>query len=327
MLQNIRIRHFKSIEDIALDLRRVNLFIGKPNVGKSNILEAISLLGLPYARNSIQDLVRIETAADLFYDQDTAKKIFIEADDVTLSIVFAGASFTFDARDRKSNELMFQQSINYNGTLSGGTSYGALRLYEKIKFYKFAPQSKFSNLRTEFLWPPYGDNLAVMLQVLPDLKKAVTDLLADFGFRAVFKPQENKIEIAKQVGDVIITYPYSLISDTLQRVIFYYAAMLSNKDSVLIFEEPESNSFPYYTKFMAERIALDSSNQYLISTHNPYLLASLAEKTPREDLAMFVVGFDHYQTKAVRLNNEQVEEVLDLDASVFFNLEKYIKTS
>ncbi|TSC78429.1 MAG: hypothetical protein G01um101433_236 [Parcubacteria group bacterium Gr01-1014_33] len=331
MIKIVKIQQFKSIAKLVLEPRRVNLFIGKPNVGKSNILEAIALLGLPYAVNNIKEVVRIETAPDLFYDQDTAKKISIEANEVALSITFEGSGFKIDARGREgdgftSQGFMFQRTINYDGNL-GSMSQGEIGLHEQIKFYKFLTQTNFPGRRTEFLWPPYGNNLMVMLQVLDDLKKVVADLLAGFGFRLLFKQQEGKIEIAKQVGDVIITYPYSLVSDTLQRVIFYYAAMLSNKDSVLIFEEPESNSFPYYTKFMAERIALDTPNQYFISTHNPYLLSSIAEKTPKDELAIFVVYFDDYQTKAVRLSGDQVQEVIDLDASIFFNLEKYTEKS
>lgn len=35
----VEIKNFKSIKDLRLDCKRVNIFIGKPNVGKSNILE------------------------------------------------------------------------------------------------------------------------------------------------------------------------------------------------------------------------------------------------------------------------------------------------
>lgn len=41
MIGNLGIRNFKSIKDLDLDCRRVNLFIGEPNTGKSNILEVL----------------------------------------------------------------------------------------------------------------------------------------------------------------------------------------------------------------------------------------------------------------------------------------------
>ena len=40
--------------------------------------------------------------------------------------------------------------------------------------------------------------------------------------------------------------PYSSAADTLQRIIFYKTAIASNKDSILLFEEPEAHSFPPY---------------------------------------------------------------------------------
>jgi hypothetical protein len=87
-----------------------------------------------------------------------------------------------------------------------------------------------------------------------------------------------------------------LASDTLRRIIFYTVAIASNKDSVLVFEEPESNAFPYYTKYLGERIALDKTNQFFIATHNPYLLSAIIEKGRKEDVQVFITYFRDYQT-------------------------------
>ena len=47
--ENIKIENFKSLRHIELnDCKRINIFIGKPNVGKSNILEALSLFSLTH---------------------------------------------------------------------------------------------------------------------------------------------------------------------------------------------------------------------------------------------------------------------------------------
>lgn len=53
MIQQISINGFKSIPDMTLELGRVNCFIGANGVGKSNILEAIGVLGA--AANGIVD--------------------------------------------------------------------------------------------------------------------------------------------------------------------------------------------------------------------------------------------------------------------------------
>ena len=51
MTTRIEIKNFKSVKHVVLkNCKRINLLIGKPNVGKSNILEALSAFSLPYAR-------------------------------------------------------------------------------------------------------------------------------------------------------------------------------------------------------------------------------------------------------------------------------------
>jgi len=94
---------------------------------------------------------------------------------------------------------------------------------------------------------------------------------------------------------------------------------------VIIFEEPEAHAFPYYTKFLAERIALDKTNQYFVSTHNPYFLLSVLEKAPKEDVGIFITYFEDHQTKVKPLSEKEMEEVLDLNASIFFNLDQFLE--
>jgi len=146
-----------------------------------------------------------------------------------------------------------------------------------------------------------------------ELKSTVSQIFETFGFKLVFKPQEDKIEVLKYYEDILVSYPYSLASDTLQRVVFYLTAIDSNKDSILVFEEPESHAFPYYTKFLAERIALDkNNNQYFISTHNPYLLLSILEKAHKDDVAIFITYFENFQTKVKLMSEKELEEIMDL---------------
>lgn len=72
-LTSVSIKNFKSVKSVTLsDCRRINVLIGKPNVGKSNILEALALFDVPYMVNSsnksLRNLLRIENTADLFHN-------------------------------------------------------------------------------------------------------------------------------------------------------------------------------------------------------------------------------------------------------------------
>jgi AAA15 family ATPase/GTPase len=98
--------------------------------------------------------------------------------------------------------------------------------------------------------------------------------------------------------------------------------MASNKNSVLVFEEPESNAFPYYTKYLGERIALDETNQFFIATHNLYLLSAIVEKGRKEDVQVFITYFKDYQTKVKPLTPDEVAELMEADP--FFNLDRFI---
>jgi hypothetical protein len=108
---------------------------------------------------------------------------------------------------------------------------------------------------------------------------------------------------------------------------FYFAAIYSNGESVITFEEPEAHAFPYYTKNLAERIALDTNkNQYFIATHNPYFLTSILEKTPKDEIAIFLTYIDHHQTKVKILSEEGMKKILRMDTDVFFNIENLLET-
>lgn len=114
--------------------------------------------------------------------------------------------------------------------------------------------------------------------------------------------------------------------ETLQRIIFYLTILHSNKNSVIAFEEPEAHVFPYYVKFLAERITFDDKdNQFFISTHNPYFAISIIEKTMSNDINVFLTYLENYQTKVKALTQKQIEELLDLGAGLFFNIETFLE--
>jgi hypothetical protein len=153
-------------------------------------------------------------------------------------------------------------------------------------------------------------------------KQTVKNIFEKFGYRINLRPEEGKIDIAKELEDVLVSFPYSISSDTLQRLVFYLTAIQSNRDSVITFEEPEAHAFPYYTKYLAERIALsEQNNQYFIATHNPYLLMSILEKAAKSDVGIFVAKLKDYQTKIIPLSEEKKMEILEMGSDVFLNLE------
>ncbi|RLG59549.1 MAG: ATPase [Candidatus Hydrothermarchaeota archaeon] len=321
MIETLEIANFKSIKHLRLDCKRINIFIGKPNSGKSNILESLGIFSFPY--KDLRSFVRFESPSNLFYDENIEEKVTIKADNNILEIEFKEGSFRGKGINIKQKTGILDFNIDYEG--SGSYSYSEEWRYPPIKFYRFVVRKDFPRKESEFLLPPSGENLLAIFLTHKELRKVIANIFSEYGLRIVLKPQENKIEVQKEIEDIIISYPYSLVSDTLQRVVFHLVAIETNKNSVIIFEEPEAHAFPYYTKFLAERMALDKKNQYFISTHNPYFILSILEKASSEELGIFITYFEDYQTKIKSLSKEEIEELMGLGADLFFNIERFLE--
>ena len=316
MIKKLEIENFKSIKHLKLDCKRINVFIGEPNTGKSNILETLGLLSHIYYGH-LEDFLRFESMSNLFYDENLKDKIEIKFDENAFQVEFKNGNFI-------GVDNLGKRVFKYDYSARGSKS--SLPKLRPFKFYRFKVRRNFPSQESEFLLPPSADNLLAIILTHKELRKLIKQIFDEYGLKVVLKPQENKVEVQKEVEDIIIFYPYSLVSDTLQRIIFHLVAIETNKDSVIAFEEPESHAFPYYTKFLAERIALDkNNNQYFISTHNPYLLFPLIEKTPKNEIGIFVTYFEDYQTKVKILSEKDLEKIMELDVDMFFNIEKFIK--
>lgn len=324
MLKNLKIQNFKSIKDLSLEFGRVNIFIGEPNTGKSNILESIGILSFNYTRNLI-DFVRLENMSNFFYDnrQEHEVKIIYDINGVHSFILkfINGKYYGTSQGFLDSAFFHFEYDYKRDGTLEWDNN-----LNSPIKFYKFKVLNNYQNQDSRFLMPPCGENLLQVLITYDSLSNEVSDIFNNYGYKILLRESENKIDILKDDRNKLISLPYSLVADTLQRMVFYLAAIETNKDSVLIFEEPESFAFPFYTVQLAEKIGRFNTNQFFISTHNPYFLTSIVEKTPIDDIRVFITSFSDYQTKVKTLSKEELTEVIDLGASVFFNLDKFIES-
>lgn len=328
MVQDLEIKNFKSLKDLNLTCRRMNVFIGKPNSGKSNILESLALFSYSYETESgenltdfIKSIIRFETPADLFNDYDLKDEIAIKTDVSSANIVYENgivrAGIEYGGFGTKTGfDLDFGGHANRYGSRSD--------IKNPFKMYRFSVLSTFDNQMSDFLLPVKGKNLLSIILTNKDIRRLVTDIVGEFGFRVVLKPQERKIEIQKEIDEVIISHPYALTSDTIQRIIFHLVAIETNSDSIIVFEEPETHSFPFYTKILAERIALNKKNQFFISTHNPYFLLSLLEKSNKDDIAVFITALENYKTVAHVLSENDIQEILDSDIDPFLNIERFL---
>jgi len=321
MIKTLQIENFKSIKHLKLDCKRINIFIGEPNTGKSNILEVLGFISSLYHSQTPRRFVRFENMRDIFYDHVLENKVGIRFNGKALEVTFKDGNFQVNYSDGKANPYDIY-AYDYSGN-ARMASHNAD--FSASKFYRFAIREDYPDQRSEFLHPPDGDNLLAVILARKELRTLLKQIFEHFGLSLVLEPREGKIKVQKQLEDVIIAFSYPLASETLQRLVFYITAIHSNNNSILAFEEPEAHAFPYYTKYLAEIIALNKNdNQYFMSTHNPHFLLSILEKTPKREAAVFLTYLKNYQTKVKSLTTSDIEEILEKGTDVFFDIERFL---
>ncbi len=354
-INHLQINNYKSIRRMDLDCNRINVFIGEPNVGKSNILEALSLYHLSslLSKNQnlettksltvdIKDLFRVRKADNLFHFNDISKEISIIANGLPWNVFLSCQNtvnnqlnwggvdiakttqekvFVWGNKDGIHIPTVFDNDFNslndnfYSGYVLPYRYKNDIEFHDKLNFL-------------DGLMPPYGNNLANVIRLNYPLQVFLGELLKDRGIEIHLHEETGNITIlSKRTEGLAVELPYKAMSDTFKRMLFYIAA-IKHPDrymDIITLEEPEVHSFPSYVSYLGDEI-IDSPKQFFIVTHSPYLLNNLIENTPKEELAVFVCGYDDkdFQTIAKRLSQEDLSELIDYGIDIFLNLSKYL---
>ncbi len=322
-ISSVTINNFKSVKSVTLsDCRRINVLIGRPNVGKSNILEALALFDVPYMINtstkSLKNLIRIENTADLFHNGIPTSPVEICAGDNSIKIVRGlnnGISLEINTQDEEA-KYSFTPSLNIS-TKKEPTAF------PDILTYFFPKHFVADSSNIGFLLPPSGGNLMEIVANLPALKASLAELFHGYGLKMMFDSGSQQIKAMRERGLDMFLVPFSSLADSLQRLIFYKAAIDSNHGKVICFEEPEAHTFPPYISNIVDNVISNESNQYFITTHSPYVMSALLESAG-EDLAVFVVDMENNATTVNRLTDEQLQKAYDNGIDLFYNIEVYL---
>jgi AAA15 family ATPase/GTPase len=348
-IKNIEIKNFKSIRHAKIeDCRRVNVFIGYPNVGKSNILEALGLLTFVQQKRPVGlgQMVRFDRFSQLFNFSNINSPAEISFNDLfSLYLKYVDEEgVSLQLRDkRKSDDPFFIPNFSDihvgRGSLNSGSTDGIddfSGFYPELKNllvkpYKFISGKYFENSKSKKysaieLKVPNGDNLSEVIVHNKPLFDYFSELLSEYNTKFYNDNYELKLEL-KNRDSIPTLYPLSLLADTLIRLMFFKTAIESNKNTVLLFEEPEAHMFPpYISKFTTDVMYGENNNQYFIATHSPFVLSDFMEKLDKVELAIYVVRYkkETGETLIDRLNEKELHEAAQFGYDFFMNLENFI---
>ena len=351
-IDTIEIKNFKSIRHQKIEgCKRVNVFIGYPNVGKSNIIEALSLFSIDENNFNFCHFIRIEKLTTLFYDGNINNQAEIrinnkhryvarfDNDRIIFKQQFEGEGTSFEKEDTHqiflddSHEVAEGKSFKLIENKIDISDYkqGYLGKDNKltlIRKYEFLKRIIYSTKGYSHLSYPNGDNIFNIISSNAGLKEEVKMLFDPYNLELLFDAREQKFTILKRTPSGIFSIPYDLIADTLQRVIFYKASIISNKETVLLFEEPEAHMFPpYISKFTAEVMYDENKNQFFIATHSPYVLNDFISDLDIEELALFIVTYDKVNGETIihRMSDIEVHEAYQFGYDFFMNINQFIQ--
>lgn len=323
-IQNIEISNFKSIKDLKIDgCKKINIFAGKPNAGKSNILEALVFYGgiESLVLVNLNDQIRFGKKNDLFFEGNLQQPSTIKiSDEKPIYLKF------FENELLVSNNNLDYINPLIRFTDDGTDFYEDLTFNKKIKRYIFniSKIKKYSFDNLESLSAPFGNNIASVLSSNSKLRNFVNKLLNSNNTRLLVDRLTSDIKIFKEYQDgTVFTLPYNMIADTLQRLIFYKAAIMSNHDSVLLFEEPEAHCFePYILEFTNEVKYNENNNQFFMVTHSDFIIQEfLRDEESRNNLQIYLVNNVDGKTEVKRLDKESNDDVYEYGMNVFFNFD------
>lgn len=326
MIQNLEIQNFKSIKDLKLSCKKVNVFIGEPNAGKTNIIEALA--SLSEGNDNVNDLIRFKGFAEVFYNKEVSQKAVINIGNLKSTIYYDSNEYKIETAIRLTEPKRYKEiRINSHDSslISSSHNYQSGEFPSKVRYYQYKSLSNFRFRKPGSLSSPFGENLIACISTNEKARNIIGEIYKQKGLRLLLDEERGEVSVIKDLGNISNRYSFESTSETLRRITFFILALETNENKVIVFDEPEANLFPFYTTYFAERLASDETNQYFFTSHNSYLINTLVAKMGPQNLNICLTYMEDFQTKIKVLSDEDVEEFVNSEFDVTLNFNYFLE--
>lgn len=323
VLYDFGIKNFRAFKSLELkNFKKVNIFVGEPNTGKTSILEALSLflaknpqmlISLLDERNMLGDSACFE---GLFFDYNIDDAIILHSNSIFLKIspdfenkslvvsnqtnsidisnytdFLNNLKFIFTQQDKEifSNEIRFDKvelnKIRYNVT---NVTQDLMLVLKSVEF--------ISNLKNREYFDKFIHNLSIIIadtaknKELQQKIKIFAQNIDELKFTG-----GNKILV--QQKHLQHAVDLRLLGQGFQTYIFILIAILSGKKYILIDEIENGLHFENIDLLLKSILESPKDAQFFITTHDEEILKRLAKKLEEkykkdELIAFFRIYYD-----------------------------------
>lgn len=266
MFANAQIEHFRGIRSANLeDFKRLNLFWGKNDCGKTTLLEALFLLSgcsnprLPININTFRDFFRL-SEDDLklwFYELDEQMPIVLKTSNgdsrmLLISSVHSAPDSAADMDSDQSNPVSrlygLKLSFSYNNESYVSTIKLAPRPDNSPEIIQDRAQGYTENLRTRLVFAnyPYGRVAEILKDIIKNNEKPyILEGLQSFDSRIVdWNMVDDYVWVDIGLGALV---PINIMGNGIRKLLVVLSTFYSCKNGIVFVDEIDNGV--HYSKF------------------------------------------------------------------------------
>ena len=305
MINNIKVKNFKSLKNISLEMSNLNLFTGMNGMGKSSLIQVLLLLRQSHTKNKLflnGDLIEIGSVKDALCDSR-------DTDNMNFELKYENSDFklNFDYKNKTDDFFISKNKINHkNSSLFKENKFQYLnaerlspKRYNQTNFDKINNKQlgKHGEYAIHYLFQNQKNNISIseiakhIHYTYQDTDKLKNDnslisqleaWLSEISPDIVAKPEWYKelnlvssfFSYKQKNRPDTNSYKATNIGFGISYVLpVVLAILIAEKDDIVIIENPEAHLHPKGQTVLGELMSIAAQNgvQLFIETHSDHI--------------------------------------------------------